>query len=266
MSHPLRRLGRAALDALAEGLRTGRLAPPYNRSALAPHTPHEHLDAVVALLNEMHIDGMGARHIARTLALLAEERAAAQIVSDRIELVWSPSELDHVDCRDTSVVVQDLFRQAKHSVLIVTFVFDQGVKAEAIFGELAERMDADPKLAVRVIVNVKRNYGDDTPAATLERAFAKRLRDLVWPGERLPEVYYDPRSLDLDEHEHAVLHAKCVVIDNRQTFVTSANFTEAAQQRNIEVGVLIDDRVLSERVTLQFERLIEAGALRRLKV
>ena len=264
MSHALRRLGKAALDALAEGLRAGRLGPPYTRSALSPHAPHEHLDAVTAVLEEMHLDGMGPRHIARAVALLSEERAAAQAVTDRIELVWSPSELDQVDCRDTSVVVQELFRTAKRSVLIVTYVFDQGVKAAAIFGELAARMDAEPMLAVKVIANVKRDHGDDTPAMTLERIFAKRLREKVWPGERLPEVYYYVRALALDEHEHAVLHAKLIVADNSQTFVTSANFTEAAQQRNIEAGVLIDDRTISERIILQFDRLIEAGTLKRL--
>lgn len=265
MSLALSRLGRTALDTIAEGLRTGRVAPPYSRTALAQHAPHEHLDAVAASLDELHRAGMAPGHIALTLGLLAEELAAAQAMSDRIELVWSPPELDRVDCRDTAVVIQDLFRRAERSILIVTFVFDQGDKAEAIFGELAARMDAEPDLAVRVIANVKRDYGDDTPAATLERGFAKRLREKVWPGERLPEVYFYPRALDLDANEHAVLHAKLVLIDKRHTFVTSANFTEAAQLRNIEAGLLVDDRALGGRVALQFERLIESGALKRLE-
>lgn len=171
MSHVLRRLGRAALDSLAEGLRSGRLTPPYTRSALSPHAPKEALDALHAALHDMHARGMGPAHIAWAVALLAEERAATQAMSDRLELVWSPPELDQVDCRDTSVVVQELFRRAEHSILIVTYVFDQGDKAAAIFGELAARMDAEPTLAVRIIANVKREHGDATPAATLARAF-----------------------------------------------------------------------------------------------
>lgn len=83
----------------------------------------------------------------------------------------------------------------------------------------------------------------------------------MWPGERLPEVYFDPRALDLDASQHAVLHAKCVVIDERLSLITSANFTEAAQLRNIEVGALIEERTLARRLTLQFDRLIEGGAL-----
>lgn len=144
----------------------------------------------------------------------------------------------------------------------MTYVFDHGDKAEAIFGELAARLDSEPELAVTIIANIKRDYGDDTVAAKLERAFSKRLREKVWPGERLPEVSFYPRALALDVDVHAVPHAKLVVIDDRHTFVTSANFTEAAQLRNIEVGLLVDDRALALRVMRQFERLIEIGELK----
>ena len=35
------------------------------------------------------------------------------------------------------------------------------------------------------------------------------------------------------------MHAKCVVADSRHVFVSSANFTEAAQERNVEIGLLL---------------------------
>ena len=36
-------------------------------------------------------------------------------------------------------------------------------------------------------------------------------------------------------------HSKCVVVDGRAWFVTSANFTRREHERYIEVGALIDD-------------------------
>ena len=42
-----------------------------------------------------------------------------------------------------------------------------------------------------------------------------------------------------------MLHAKAVVVDDRAAFVTSANLTEAALDRNIEVGVLSRERTLA---------------------
>ncbi|MSP93589.1 MAG: phospholipase, partial [Myxococcales bacterium] len=131
-------------------------------------------------------------------------------------------------------------------------------------GELAKRMDEEPKLVVRVFANIHRKHHDETPSIALVREFTKRVRDDVWPGDRLPEVFYDPRSLETDGHKRAVLHAKAVVVDGRWTLLTSANFTEAAQERNIEAGVVIDDKQLAERVTRQFDQFVEAGVLRRL--
>jgi len=42
-------------------------------------------------------------------------------------------------------------------------------------------------------------------------------------------------------------------------FVSSANFTEAAQERNIEVGLLIQSRALAERVRRFFDALVDSG-------
>ena len=57
-------------------------------------------------------------------------------------------------------------------------------------------------------------------------------------------MFYDPRSLD-PSGPIGVLHAKAVVVDDEAVFITSANFTEAALDRNIELGVLIRDRAFA---------------------
>ncbi len=57
------------------------------------------------------------------------------------------------------------------------------------------------------------------------------------------------------------MHAKCLVVDLRSVFISSANFTEAAQQRNVEVGLIIDAEQLAERVTRFFSSMLSAGLL-----
>jgi phosphatidylserine/phosphatidylglycerophosphate/cardiolipin synthase-like enzyme len=96
-------------------------------------------------------------------------------------------------------------------------------------------------------------------------ALGARFRTVEWPGERLPEVYYDPRSLDRDAIRRAVLHAKCVVTDRRVALVTSANVTEAAQTRNIEVGALVRCANFSTNLAAHFVVLVDLGLLRRLE-
>lgn len=80
----------------------------------------------------------------------------------------------------------------------------------------------------------------------------------------MPEVFYDPRSLSKAKVPRACLHAKCVVVDDERLLVTSANFTEAAHQRNIEAGVLLQDTVAAKAMRSQFEMLVECKALCRL--
>ena len=78
----------------------------------------------------------------------------------------------------------------------------------------------------------------------LVRRFADRFWNEEWPGSARPRVFYDPRSLD-PEGGAGVLHAKAVVVDDEAVFVTSANLTEAALDRNIEIGLFVRDRTLA---------------------
>jgi len=45
-------------------------------------------------------------------------------------------------------------------------------------------------------------------------------------------------------------------VDDKRSFVTSANLTEAAQSRNIEAGALLHDPAFAKNLRLQFEALI----------
>jgi phosphatidylserine/phosphatidylglycerophosphate/cardiolipin synthase-like enzyme len=47
------------------------------------------------------------------------------------------------------------------------------------------------------------------------------------------------RGLSNTVSDRASLHAKCVIVDAKAAIITSANFTEAAQRKNIEVGMLV---------------------------
>lgn len=273
MTDALRRLGHAALERLADALRTGRTRPPISKGDLRRLITDKHVDDVHAELQQLVVAGMTGSHLAVVVGALAAERARQQRSKDRVQLVLSPPELDEVDARDTAVVVRDLFAKASQSVLVATYAIDSGSKAEALFGDLADRMDAEPDLDVRFYVNIHRAYGDLTPAVTLIRDFAKRFRSTVWPGDRLPEVFYDQRSVMPyapkrlpQTSERAVLHAKCVVVDDRWALISSANFTEAAQERNVEAGVLLDDARTARRLRRQLEALVHREVFGRLPV
>ncbi|MFH1468328.1 MAG: DISARM system phospholipase D-like protein DrmC [Pseudomonadota bacterium] len=246
--NPLRQLSRESMRALAAALSGGALRPPFAASAVARLLGGgELLAPVTGELVRLHEVGMGAEGIATLLTLLAEERDAASDAADRVKLVWTGPESSPRD-RDTYVVASWLFRTFKSELLVSSFALGH---ARSLLEVLARRMDEEPALRVKFFVNVHRGPGDTTDADDLVRRFAHDFRTRIWPGERLPEVWYDPRSLELDPEKRAVLHAKVIVADGEWAFVTSANLTEAGHQRNVEAGVLVRDGRLAGLVTLR---------------
>jgi phosphatidylserine/phosphatidylglycerophosphate/cardiolipin synthase-like enzyme len=247
--------------ALAEALETARLALPGSEAQVRRYVCGPEAAAVAQQLARLAGEGLQPGHLAAMLRLLAAEREAVQRTADRVELVWTGPETPGAGSRDTSVVVGELFATARSSVLVSSFAVYQG---REVFAPLARRMDELPDLQVRMFLNVSRPQQDSRPDGHILRAFAAAFREQNWPGSRLPEIFHDPRALAQGSGPRSCLHAKCVVVDQETAFVTSANFTEAAQERNIEAGVLLRSHSLARALTGQFESLVTAGALRRL--
>lgn len=257
------RLSRPALLSLATALETGRLAVPCSVTSLESYVPEALCQAIVIEINRLYAMGATPQHIAYTLHLIAAERSASQEVRDSMELVWTGPEVVGSQSRNTSIVVRDLFSTAKHNVLISSFAIDQGNKAYQLFGELASRMDANSHLQVRMFLNVQRPYKSEVAESILLQEFSKTFRNKIWPGNRLPEVFYYPRALIMEAEAKACLHAKCVIVDDEFVFISSANFTEAAHERNIEAGVLLSDSVAAKAMRAQFENLVVLKILQR---
>lgn len=167
--------------------------------------------------------------------------------------------------RQTAAVVRQLFATAEERVLVTTYSVDWIKVAHPEhhpFAVLAARMDALPDLKVRLAINVARHRDDDRPAETLVKEFVQRFPTHVWPGARLPQLYFHPEGPQpRDREERACLHAKCVVVDGKTALVTSANFSDAAHERNVELGVRIDDTALATSIEDEIDRLIAGGVL-----
>lgn len=251
----LSRLSKGALDQLAHGLASGALSLESPNTLPAGLAVGEGV-LVGDTLRRLHSLGLTSAQASAVLRLVLEERGASD--RNRIDSVWSGPEGATAQTRDTSVVVRELFETATSRVLVSSYVLYQ---IGQLFEPLVRKMDSNPGLAVRLFVTVRRESGDYRPADEILEAFRGRLR-LDWPGSRLPELFHDPRSLSMGGATRAVLHAKCVVIDGRRSFVTSANFTEAAQERNFELGLLVEDEPLARSIESQFEDLIQRGLVR----
>ena len=115
-------------------------------------------------------------------------------------------------------------------------------------------------MRVTLLLNIHRGHGDSTRADYLVRGFSEQFWSKDWPGKERPAVFYDPRSVDPETR--GVLHAKAVVADEERVFITSANFTAAALDDNIELGLLVKHRPLALSVVTHLQGLIDRGMLK----
>jgi phosphatidylserine/phosphatidylglycerophosphate/cardiolipin synthase-like enzyme len=247
------------LQELAGALRSGRLVAPYSVVALERIVSKDIASTAVETIGRMSRAGFSADQIAATLDMIRSDRADRPGVEDVIDLVTTGPDVPGIDSRDTGVVVRELFAKAEESVLVAGYAVYLG---QRVFQTLADRMLENPRLAVRLFLDIARPEGDATDSKELVRRFANRFRKSQWPADRpLPDVYYDPRSLAADATDSTHLHAKTIVVDKQHVFVSSANFTPAGHLRNIEVGVTVNSSFLAQSLSRFFDVLLAAGQL-----
>jgi hypothetical protein len=268
MKDQVARLSVSTLDTLASEVERGLVAAPFSSMSVGRVVSGTELPVALELLERLHADGLSGRGLATSLRLAAAARRVGES-RPAPSLVWSDLDLAHH--RDTSVVCWHLFQEAERYVLLSTYslghkALDGEAKGNPTLQPLAERMREKPELEVRLFVNLRRlehmAYANDRE---VEDVFVAWFRKDIWPWERVPKIYYDPRSLNSSGEDSACLHAKCVVVDDARALVTSANLTEAAQERNIEAGVLLEDTLFAQSLRRQFESLIDKGYVRELK-
>ena len=176
------------------------------------------------------------------IAVAIESLNAAERLADRpdIEVVCTGPDSPLAPMRLTSEVVLDLVTSATERLTICSF---SSYKVATV----VEALEMAVKRGVRVdLVLESQSHLDGGGGA---EGFEGH-RVFVWPDELRPP--------------NASLHAKAVVADSRDVLLTSANLSNAAFNRNLELGVLIRGGEVASSIQRHFDALIASGELRRL--
>ena len=249
-----------SLSALAKMLESGLLTPPFTALGLQGLVAQNQAAPVSAFLNQLTQRPEPPQYIGLVLRSFMAGKGRSQSPAEIIDVVVSGPDATST-ARDTRVVMRQMFSSAQHRVLVVGFAIHQG---KDIFRALGERLDSCDELEATLCVDVRRDLSNTSHEDQIIARFARNLVENEWPGQRLPQVFYDPRSLTSSGPTRSALHSKCVVVDGGEALVTSANFTEAAQERNIELGLLVRSSEVARQVEDHFYSLIQNGHLARL--
>ena len=184
------------------------------------------------------------------LAPMLEVALAAKRSRHTTELVWTGPATPVVPVRRTEQVLCDLIRCAERRLTMTSFGIFQ---VPRLVEELEQSLERG--VALRIVLGDRESHGAqeiDRQRQQLGRVVAARASLLHWPSERRPR----------DEQGHAgLMHVKAAVADSRVAFLTSANLTEAALERNMELGVLIRGGILPASIDRLIDALLESGEL-----
>lgn len=241
----------SVLERLRGAVDSGKLGTPLTRDSLVSFGLRHQLDALSAALS-----GHSRLACLAIVDVTLSERAKHDWPAP--ELVWTGPEGHGATARDTAIVLRELFESARDHVILAGYSF---TNAKHVLGPLHETMKTHGVRATFFVDIEQPSVATNPPELHAERALANFV-SRNWPfGSPFPELYYDKRAIVPPvDRQYERIHAKCVVVDGVRAFVSSANFTAQGQERNIEVGVLLHDRLFASHLASQWLTLATTGA------
>jgi len=181
---------------------------------------------------------------------MLEVALAAKHSAPTAELVWTGPVTAAVPRRGTEQVLFDMIECTSRRLTIMSFgVF----KVPRLIKALEEALARGVQL--RVVL------GDRESQGNLEIDHQRHELGSVVTARALL-LYWSPQRRIRNENGHAgLMHAKAAVADSCIAFLTSANLTEAAFERNMELGVLIRGGNLPSSIDRLIDALTDSGEL-----
>ena len=187
----------------------------------------------------------------RSTSVSAEELASMLLAAGHVftkatnqqstELVWTGPTTPFVSARRTEQALLQVINAAEQTLFITSFVaYDVSTIVKAL------NAANDRGVVISMLLELSQDHGGSITFDAIGK-----MRTLV-PAARL----YAWRD-KADPFSDGRVHAKVAVADGRMCFITSANLTGYAMERNMEVGVLVSRGDLPAQVANHLHSLID---------
>lgn len=239
-------LSPSRIEALADSVRSSVPAERdgHLHQLVTTPTARAALDCLIAAWKKTGISG---DVLAGILVGAAFARQQIQRESS-VELVWTGPTTPFVATRRTEQVLLDLIGHAQNDLFLVSFVaYDVSSVVDALNAAAARSTD------IRILLETSINHGGSLsvdPITTMRRCVPSATL-YVWT-ER-PAPFTEGR-----------VHAKVAVADGNAAFLTSANLTGYALEKNMEAGVLISGGHIPTSLRAHLHALIEMKVIRKI--
>jgi cardiolipin synthase len=165
------------------------------------------------------------------------------------EIIWTGPANNRFPVRRIDQVLYDLVSKAKKRIVLVTFAAH---RVRHLCAHLTQAVDRGVELTLIV-------ESEDESEGQLTRDAIEAFRNV--PAART-HLYYWP--LEKRERNQAgrpgKLHMKCAIVDD-VALIGSANLTDDAFNRNMELGMLVREQTTVETISEHFRELIRSKVL-----
>lgn len=178
-------------------------------------------------------------------ASLTAELAASR---GSVEMVWTGPSSNLVPIRHTEQVLKEVIESAKTKLFVVSFVAYDIPSIHAALNKAIER-----SVSVDILVESSQSTHSKIQVDSVPKmkSSVPKANIYIWDQSQSKENLI------------GVVHAKCAVADDCIAFVTSANLTTAAMERNVELGVLIKGGDLPARLDQHLRSLIASDIFKK---
>ncbi len=171
------------------------------------------------LINAMFVTGLEAK-----------SRIAAS--TNEVEIVWTGPSKINAGVRNTKPVIEEMLKSAKQGEKVTIIDYRITSNAESIVDELNSCLKDGVK--IDLIVDKSRVNEDE-----LRKCFAGKslTRPTIYTRKDKESKFYK-------------VHAKVIIIQDREMLVSSANLTELGTEVNFEMGLLVRGPIVKKMMSL----------------
>lgn len=160
---------------------------------------------------------------------------------ESIDLVWTGPSTEMVATRRTEQVLLEVIGAARSTLFLSSFVV---TRVESIIDALSSAVNR--RVDVSILLESNNSYGNH-PSQD----------HIVFMNDALPKATIYVWKKKDDGFVNGKVHAKLAVADGSICFITSANLTGHAMEKNMECGVLIRGGDIPDRLNRHLNALVK---------
>jgi len=192
--------------------------------------------------------GITPRELAAAFLGASFSTRMTSLRNGNVELVWTGPSTGFVPIRHTEQVLCEVIETAQSKLSIVSYV---AYEVDSIISALIAAENRQVQINILLESSVENGGRVNVDSVHLIKSFLPSVNVYVW-------------NENASGLRGGSVHAKCAVADGMHAFITSANLSIAAMERNMELGVLIKGGSLPERLHRHLEALISIGLVQKI--